>query len=123
MAPKPEVSLGLALSVGVSVYAIYQISMPAVADVRVAPPQDGTIEGTRNLATWAAALFVGGVSLLAKDPTIFVVGGAEVIALDWFYRHANAIDGATGKVMTSGMGAAPNPTGGDVVPSMDTMVA
>jgi hypothetical protein len=114
---KPEVSLGVALATGALVYGIFQTGMPSLTDVRVGPAQDGHINASRMSSTWTAAGIVAGVSLIAKDPTVFVIGGAMVIALDWWYRHANATNPLTGLVSTPSIGAAPMPSG-DLVPGM-----
>lgn len=117
MALKPEISIGVALATGTLVYAIYERSMPGVTDVRVAPAMDPHVSTSRKTAAWTAAGLVAGISLISRDPTVFIFGGALVVALDWWYRHANATDPATGMVSTPSLGMAPNP-GGDLVPGM-----
>jgi len=92
MALKPEISLGMGLTLGVLVYSIYTGAVPRVADVRVAEPNDPDISSSRKLAAWTSAGAVAAVSLIAKDPTVFTVGGVMVIILDWWYRHANVVD-------------------------------
>lgn len=110
MALKAEVSLPIALATGTVVWSIFQGALPSVADMRAAGKNDDTIEGSRRLAAWTAAGVVAGVSLLAKDPTVFVVGGSMVIAMDWWTRHANQVDPRTGKASTGPTGM----TNGDV---------
>ena len=90
MALKPEASLMAALAVGAVVFGIYNNALPTMPDIRVGKPDDTDIDGARKAATWTAAGTVAAISLLAKDETIFIVGGAFVIATDWFFRHANA---------------------------------
>lgn len=96
MALKPEVSLGVALATGTLVYAIYQNATPTLADIRTADQYNGDIASARKGATWTAAAAVAGISLVSKDPGPFVLGGAMVIALDWFHRHADAVNPLTG---------------------------
>jgi hypothetical protein len=50
-----------------------------------------------------AAAAVAGVSLLSKDPTVFVLGGGMIVALSWWHRHANHYDAAIGMIGQSGM--------------------
>ena len=57
-------------------------------------------------ATWISAAVVAGISLLAADPTIFIVGGAMVITMDVTHRHANTVNPATNKMVASGVGSA-----------------
>jgi hypothetical protein len=96
---KPEVSLGVALATGAVVYGIYQRAIPSVADVRSLDSQNKDIDSAERQATWTAAAVVGGISLMAKDPTIFTVGGIMVIAEAWKTRHANLVDSVTGKAV------------------------
>jgi hypothetical protein len=98
MALKPEVSLGLAAATGTVVWAIYDHSMPKPVDTRASAAGNPSVDSQRRIASWTAAAAVAGISLLAKDPTIFIVGGAMVIALDWTHRHANVVDNVTNKV-------------------------
>lgn len=93
---KPEVSLPVGLATAAVVYAIYSNATPTVADLREGPVGDQVADGSRKLAAWTAAGVVAGISLLAKDPTVFVIGGVMVVALDWWHRHAIEYDPGTG---------------------------
>lgn len=100
---KPDVSLTVALATGAVVWGIYTNALPTLPDVRVAKADDGDIDGSRKAAAWTAAATVAAISLIAKDSTVFIVGGGMVIAADWWYRHGNAHNPETG-----GVGAIPN---------------
>lgn len=89
MGLKPDVSLTVALATGAVVWGVYTNALPTVPDVRVGKPNDPDINGARKAAAWTAAGVVGGIALLAHDSTVFIVGGAMVIAADWWFRHAN----------------------------------
>ncbi len=91
MALKPEVSLGVGLATAAMVFATYNHALPSVADVRVAKENDPDIQASRRLAAWTSAGVVAAVSLMAKDPTVFVVGGSMVIALDWWHRYSDQV--------------------------------
>jgi hypothetical protein len=52
----------------------------------------------RKQNAWMAAAVVSGISLLAKDATVFIVGGAMVVGLDWLTRYANWTNPASGKL-------------------------
>lgn len=102
---RPEVSLPIALATGAVVYGIYSTHMPPVAEARVTMPGNQSLSSSRKTATWTAAAVVAGISLLAKDPTIFIVGGTLVVVMDVVNRHANSVHPQTGKMVT------PNGTG------------
>lgn len=89
---KPEISIGVGLAVAAIVGAVYVNATPSLVDARVAPAGNEDLEAGRKVAAWTSAGVVGGVSLLAKDPTVFILGGAMVITLDWWYRHAGNVD-------------------------------
>lgn len=94
---KAEVSIVAGLSTAAIVYAVYANATPTIADIRVGQPHDADIEASRKLAAWTSAGIVAGVSLIAKDATIFIMGGAMIIGLDWWHRHANEVTPLTGR--------------------------
>lgn len=109
---KPETSLTVALATAAVVWGVYNSHMPMVADTRAAAPGNAAVEGTRKTATWTAAGIVGAISLIAKDPNIFILGGAMVVVLDWTHRHANAVTPGTNKVMVPPTASSSYATGG-----------
>jgi hypothetical protein len=107
MSLKPETSLTVGLATAALVWAIYQSHMPALADVRAANPNNTAVESTRKVATWEAAGIVAAISLIAHDPTVFVIGGAMVVILDFSHRSANVTSPATNQVVTSAQPTVP----------------
>ena len=103
---RPEASIGTGLAVCAVVYAIHSNFTPSVADMQGLPAGNADVDAAERKATWLSAGVVAGVSLLAKDPTIFVLGSAATIALAWFSRHATWTESKAGPVM-GGMGASP----------------
>ncbi len=97
---KAETSIVASLATAAVVYGIYTNATPPLTDVRVAPPRDKDIAASRKAAAWMSAALVGGISLIARDGTIFVTGGLMIVALDWWYRHANEVNPATGRAST-----------------------
>ncbi len=89
MALSREVSLGVGLATAALVYGIFQSGLPSVAEVRTTPPGDTDAAAAERSATWIAAAVVSGISLITKDPTVFVLGGSMVVAYAWWHRHAN----------------------------------
>lgn len=98
MARKPEVSLGMGLATATVVYAVYSRGLPTHADIRAGRPGDDTLEAVRKQNAWMAAAVVGGISLISKDATVFIFGGATLIALDWLTRVNNWTNPITGDV-------------------------
>lgn len=109
---KPEVSLSVALATGTLVYAIYSNSTPTLADIRTADQYNADVAATRKGASWTSAAAVAGISLVSKDPGPFILGGAMIIALDWFHRHADMVNPLTGKAVSDGI------TMSDIVPAV-----
>jgi hypothetical protein len=103
---KPEISIPAALALGVAVYGIFQVNLPSITEVRAADMGNKDIDSAERAATWESAGLVSTISLIAKDPTIFLIGGAITIALAWKYRHANAVHPLTGKATGALTGAA-----------------
>jgi hypothetical protein len=98
MGLKPEVSIPTALATGSIVYTIYNRGLPPTADIRRGSQGNDDIEAARKANAWMAASVVGGISLIAKDATIFIVGGAMVVGLDWITRYSNWTNPLTGRV-------------------------
>lgn len=132
---KPEISIPAALALGVAVYGIFQVNLPSITEVRAADMDNTDVAGAERAATWEAAGLVSTISLIAKDPTIFMVGGLITVALAWKYRHANAVNPMIGKatgpltgaaMATSQMAAqpqtAPASTPGPAAPTYDAVI-
>lgn len=96
---KPDASITLGASIAALVYGVYTFSTPPTAVIHATQAGDENVERGRKKAAWTAAAVVAGVSLMTKDKTIFVMGGAMLIALDWHTRHANAVSPDTGQLV------------------------
>jgi hypothetical protein len=97
--PNEEIQVS-ALSAAV-VYGIFQVNAPNLADVRASRPGNAHVHGSVKTAAWTATAVTAGLALLAKSPTIFIVGGVMTVIESWKYFHANTIAPATG--VPSGM--------------------
>jgi len=95
---KPEISLGVALAVSTAVLAIHSVASPTMADTRTLDPDNRDIAKAESTATWMSAGLVATVSLVARDPMIFIVGGAVTIGVAWFSRHSNHVMPAIGNL-------------------------
>jgi hypothetical protein len=98
---KQEDALLTGLGVAAVVGTIYAVHVPTTAAVRASAPNNMHAEASRKSASWTAAVVVVGASLLARDPTVFVIGGVVVIALDFAHRLANSTDNQSGQLVTS----------------------
>lgn len=105
MGMKAEVSIPVGVAVAAMVGAIYVNATPPLTDIRSAQENDSDVAAARKTAAWTATGLVGAVSLLAKDSTVFILGGASVVVFDWWIRHANAVIPAVGKATVAGMEA------------------
>lgn len=115
MALKPNEQIIVSAAIGTAVLAIFQIEAPNMADVRASAPGGAASVNTHKSvkgAVWTAALVVSGIGLLAKDPTIYIVGGLITVLEAWKFHYANATDPATGAVVAPGAAASgqPQPT-------------
>jgi hypothetical protein len=117
MALRPEFSIPTGLAVAAVVYAIHANATPTQADIQALPAGTPDIDRAERKATWLSAGTVAGISLLAKDPTIFVIGAAATIGMAWMTRHANWTEskGTMGAITPSEMqGAGSANTGPEV---------
>lgn len=106
---KAEASLGMGLATGVVVFAIYSHAMPSMVDHRVGDANDPDAGSSERTARWLSAGTVAAISLIAKDPTVFVIGGAMVCALSLWHRFNNMHDPVSGSITApnGAMGGAP----------------
>jgi hypothetical protein len=103
---KPEVSLPIVLATGAVVVGIFQVHVPTTAETRITPPNNSAIQKSRRQATILSLAIAGGLSLMAKDPSIFVVGGTIAVVLDTISRHADATHHQTGQLVAPAVGTA-----------------
>jgi hypothetical protein len=109
---KPNEQIVTSAAVVATVYGIFSLNAPNLADVRASTPGGGASAVTHKsvkTAVWTSAILVSGLGLLAKDPTIYIVGALAVVAESWKYYHANATDGR-GNVVAPGSAGNGQPT-------------
>jgi hypothetical protein len=100
MALKPEFSIMGGLAVGSIVYAIHANATPTQADIRALPPNTQDIDKAERAATWLSVGVVAGISLLARDPGIFMIGSATAIGMAVWTRHSNGIESTAGRYLS-----------------------
>jgi hypothetical protein len=104
---QPDTATSVGILTAIGVYLIYQNSLPNLADVRLAPANDGTVESSRKAAAWKSAGLITIVFLVARDLNSYIISGAALVGLDYMYKHSNAVNGSTGKVDVSSGGGTP----------------
>lgn len=102
---KPENSIVAGLAVVALVYADYSIHLGSMVQVQKTGPNDDDVESSRKKAGWSALALVSGVSLLARDPNIFILGSAAIIAMEASARHAAMTNPDTGQIELPGPSA------------------
>ncbi len=66
-----------------------------------------------------AAAVVGGVSLIAREPLVFILGGSMIIGLSWWHRQAHSVnpqlEALKRNAGVSGTSMVPTPGSSDVM--------
>lgn len=124
MALKPEASLMTSLAVGAVVFGVFANATPTQADIRSLKSNNTDIKRAERTATWTSAGIVAAISLLAKDPTVFVLGGAMTIGMAWWHRHSDLVDNganAAREALDPVVGIGTTPSGVAQQPAMATV--
>jgi hypothetical protein len=98
MALKPDAAIMSGLAVAGVVFAVHTKFTPSTADMQGLPAGTKDVDKSERQATIISVGIVSGISLLAKDPTIFVIGSIATVALAFTSRHALWTDSKTGMV-------------------------
>lgn len=100
---RTAVEIGVVGAVGE--FPIFNHFMPPVIDVRANQPYDTEIEKSERTGLVVGAAFLALLTSFSpgKIETFAIVGGA-LVAIDYAYKHANAVHPAT-HTMQGGMGA------------------
>jgi ATP-dependent exoDNAse (exonuclease V) alpha subunit len=106
MALKPEFSVMGGLAVGAIVFAIHSQATPSQADIQALPAGTPDIDSAERKATVLSAAVVSGISLIAGDPTIFVMGALMTTAMAVWTRHSNWMESVGGKYLGQAQAAA-----------------
>ena len=108
-----ENSIIASLAIVALVFGIYQAKIGPVSDVHATAANDGNLAASIKKAGWVSVTAVAGVSLLAKDPNIAILGGAAIIAEELSYRHALMTNPGNGQIQLTPQ--AYQPAGSNVV--------
>ena len=94
----------LGVLVGLTNTVIFMHYLPPITDVRSAQPFNAQVESSERtalLATTALTLLVAG---FARSLETFMIGGAIIVGVDFAYKHANAVNPSTNKLVSSDQG-------------------
>lgn len=100
MALKPEVSVVAGLAVAALVFGIHQQATPAQSDIQALPQGLPDIDRAEKTATWTSIVAVSGISLLAKDPGIFLIGSGATIAMSLWTKNSNWTESVMGRYLS-----------------------
>lgn len=101
---------------GIGNLLIFQHFMPPVTDVKAADQFNPFVESSERTALMVAIAFNAVVAGAVRSWDTFLIGAVSVIALDFAYKHANAVHPDTnsmsppggGTMDTSGVHSLPN---------------
>jgi hypothetical protein len=78
------------VAAGVStVISIFDGCLPCYADVRHDSKGNVNTHHSVKMAAITSTAVISAISLIAKTPTLFVVGGAMIVYETWKYHYAN----------------------------------
>lgn len=106
MALKPEFSVMGGLAVAALVFAVHSQATPSQSDIQALPAGTPDIDDAERKATILSAGVVSGISLIAGDPTIFVIGASMTVAMALWTRRSNWMESIGGKYLTQPEAAA-----------------
>jgi hypothetical protein len=96
-----ENSIITSLATVALVVGLYSATVGPVSDVHASDAHDGNLQAAVKKAGWMSVVTVAGVSLLAKDANIVILGGATIIAEELAYRHALMTNPGSGKIQVA----------------------
>ena len=99
---KPENAIIAGLAPVASVAGSYQLSAGPGSPVHASDAYHPANSSAIKKAGYTSLVAVAGISLLARDPNIVILGGASIIAFHAHYRHADMVNPGTGQVESPG---------------------
>jgi hypothetical protein len=106
---QPDSATMVGVLTAAGVYLIYNNALPSAADIRTTPANNPDVESARKAAAWKSAALITLVFLVARDLNSYIISGAALVGIDYVYKHSNAVAPGTGKLESSGGGAAVYP--------------
>ena len=81
---------------------IFQHFMPTVTDVKASDQFNPLVESSERTALITATAFTCLVSGFVRSWDTFLIAGATVVAIDFAFKHANAVNPDTGTMAVPG---------------------
>jgi hypothetical protein len=103
---KPENSLVAGLAVVGLVAGNYNLHNGSAASASASDSWDPNLKTSNAKAGYTSLIMVAGISLLAKDANIFILGCAAIIAFHSSYLHSIASEPAIGAMVAPSSTAA-----------------
>lgn len=100
MALKPEASIMGGIAVAALVFGIHQQATPTQSDLQSLPQGTPDVDKANRAATWLSVVAVSGISLLARDPGIFLIGSAATIGMKVWGDHSIHTDSIMGRYLS-----------------------
>lgn len=100
MALKPEASVLGGLAVAALVFGIHQQATPTQADLQALPQGTPDVDRANRAATWMSVVAVSGISLIARDPGIFLIGSAAAVGLKVWGDHSIHTESIMGRYLS-----------------------
>jgi hypothetical protein len=99
---KPENSMVAGLAVIGLVIANYNLHNGPVSSVALSAPEGGSgvLTTSNKKAGFTSLTMVAGISLLAKDGNVFILGCAAIIAMHSSYLHSIAVSPSVNAMVT-----------------------
>lgn len=99
---KPENSMIAGLAVVGLVIANYNLHNGSASAVALSPAEAGAgnLTTSNKKAGWSSLILVAGISLLAHDANIFILGAAAVIAMHSSYLHSIAVSPSVNAIVS-----------------------
>lgn len=118
---KPENSIIAGIATIALVGATYQLDVGSVSQVHASDAGHGANTAGIKKAGFTSLILVAGITLLARDPNILILGGASIIAFHAHYRHANLVNPNTNMVEAPAQGIAAYVPAGPGTPGQATV--
>jgi hypothetical protein len=111
---KPEGSYVAGIAVAGGVWAIYNMTVGPMSTAHASDANHPANATSLKKAGYMAFVFVAGLTVIAKDSNVGLLGFGSIIALQATYRHAIMASPVTGQ-MVPPAGSGYTPAGGNVV--------
>ncbi len=97
----PENSIVAGLATVALVIGNYNLHNGTAAQANMTEPNHPALTGSNKKAGYTSLIMVAGISLVARDANIFILGTAAIIVMHSSYIHSIAVNPANNKAVPS----------------------